>query len=96
LLEKHAYSYQNVRVDEDLSTPSWLQRTTGDDALPKVCIGPKCYGGLENIQALVFDGSFDRILCGEGNQDNTNTELAALKEEMNAGTLFALLRREEP
>jgi hypothetical protein len=51
-----------------------LQWTTGDDALPKVCIGPKCYGGLENIQALVFDGSFDRILCGEGNQDNTNTE----------------------
>jgi glutaredoxin len=95
LLEKHAYTYQDVRVDEDLSTRSWLQRTTGDDALPKVFIGPKCYGGLENIQVLVFDGRFERILRGESDQDNLSDEMAALKAEMNAGAMFNLLRQGE-
>jgi glutaredoxin len=95
LLEKRAYTYHDVRIDEDLSTRSWLQRTTGDDALPKVFIGPKCYGGLENIQVLVFDGRFDRILRGEADQDNPSDEMAALKAEMNAGAMFNLLRQGE-
>jgi glutaredoxin len=95
LLEKRAYTYHDVRIDEDLSTRSWLQRTTGDDALPKVFIGPKCYGGLENIQVLVFDGRFDRILHGEADQDNPSDEMAALKAEMNAGAMFNLLRQGE-
>jgi glutaredoxin len=95
LLEKRAYPYQDVRVDEDLSTRSWLQRTTGDDALPKVFIGSKCYGGLEHIQVLVFDGRFDRILRGEADQDARSDEMAALKEEMNAGAMFNLLRQGE-
>jgi glutaredoxin len=95
LLEKRAYTYQDVRVDEDLSTRSWLQRATGDDALPKVFIGPKCYGGLEDIQVLVFDGRFDRILRGEADQDNALDEMAALKEEMNAGAVLTLLRQGE-
>jgi hypothetical protein len=43
----------------------------------------------------VFDGRFDRILRGEADQDATSDEMAALKGEMNAGTLFALLRRGE-
>ena len=95
LLEKRAYPYQDVRVDDDLSTRSWLQRTTGDDALPKVFIGPKCYGGIENIQVLVFDGRFDRILRGEADQDNTSDEMAALKAGMNAGSILSLLRQGE-
>src|SRR5215475_3615110 len=95
LLERRGNTYQDVRVDEDLSTRSWLQRTTGDDALPKVFIGPKCYGGLENIQVLVFDGRFERILRGEADQGNPSDEMAALKAEMNAGVMFNLLRQGE-
>ena len=95
LLETRAYPFQDVRVDEDLSTRSWLQRTTGDDALPKVFIGPKCYGGLETIQVLVFDGRFDRILHGEADQDTTSAEMAALKAEMHAGSILSLLRQGE-
>jgi len=95
LLEKRAYPYQDVRVDEDLSTRSWLQRTTGDDALPKVFIGPKCYGGLENIQVLVFDGRFDHILRGDPDQDHASDEMAALKAAMNAGSILSLLRQGE-
>ena len=79
LLAKRGYAYQDVRVDEDLSMRSWLQRTTGDDALPKVFIGPKCYGGFEDIQVLVFDGRFDRILRGEADEGSGNDEMAALK-----------------
>ena len=95
LIEKHGHAYQDVRLDEDLSTRSWLQRTTGDNALPKVFIGPKCYGGLEDIRVLMFDGRFDRILRGEADPDGRNDELATLKEEMSASAVLTLLRRGE-
>jgi glutaredoxin 3 len=95
LLEKRGYAYQDVRVDEDLSTRSWLRRTTGDDALPKVFVGSECYGGFEDIQVLVFDGRFDSLLRDEADLDNKIDELAALKEEMSATAIFTLLRRGE-
>jgi glutaredoxin len=95
LLARRAYSYRDVRVDEDLSTRSWLQRTTGDDALPKVFIGSTCYGGLENIQVLLFDGRLDRILQGEADQDSTGNERAALRAEMSADAIVTLLRQGE-
>jgi glutaredoxin 3 len=95
LIEKRGYTYQDVRVDEDLSTRSWLQRTTGDDALPKVFIGPKCYGGFEDIQVLVFDGRFDSILRGEADQDSKIDALAALKKERSASAIFTLMRQGE-
>jgi glutaredoxin 3 len=95
LLEKRGYAYQDVQVDEDLSTRSWLQRTTGDDALPKVFVGSECYGGFEDIQVLVFDGRFDHILRGEADQDHEIDELAALKEERSATAISILLRRGE-
>jgi glutaredoxin 3 len=95
LLERRGYTYQDVRVDEDLSTQSWLQRITGDDALPKIFIGPKCYGGFEDLQVLAFDGRLDRILHGEAEQDDKNDELVALKEEMSASAISTLLRHGE-
>jgi glutaredoxin 3 len=95
LLATRGYAYQDVRVDEDLSMRSWLQRTTGDDALPKVFIGPKCYGGFEDIQVLVFDGRFERILRGEADEGSESDELAVLKKEMNASAISTLMRRGE-
>jgi glutaredoxin 3 len=95
LLESRGYDYKDVRVDEDLSMRSWLQRTTGDDALPKVFVGTKCYGGFEDMQVLVFDGSLDRILRGETGQDGKADELAALKAEMSAAAIHTLLRKGE-
>src|SRR5919109_597849 len=95
LLKKRAYTYQDVRVDEDLSTKSWLQRTTGDDALPKVFVGAKCYGGFEDIQVLVFDGRLDRMLRGEADADGKEDELAGLKEDMSVSAIITLLRKGE-
>jgi glutaredoxin 3 len=95
LIATRGYAYQDVRVDEDLSMRSWLQRTTGDDALPKVFIGPKCYGGFEDIQGLVFDGRLDQILRGEAHEDHKNDAFAALKEEMSASAIATLLRHGE-
>jgi glutaredoxin 3 len=95
LLEHRGYAFQDVRVDEDLSTRSWLQRTTGDDALPKVFIGPTCYGGYEDIQVLVFGGRFEQILRGEADQDTKSAEAAALKEEMSFSAVITLLRQGE-
>ena len=95
LLEKRGYDYQDIRVDEDLSMRSWLQRATGDDALPKIFVGTKCYGGFEDVQVLVFDGTLDRVLRGETDQETKTDELAALKEEMSALAIQTLLRKGE-
>jgi glutaredoxin 3 len=95
LLEKRGYAYRDVRVDEDLSTRSWLQRSTGDDALPKVFVGASCYGGFEDIQVLVFDGRLDRILRGEADADGKEGELAGLKEDMSVSAILTLLRKGE-
>lgn len=95
LLERRGYDYKDVRIDEDLSTRSWLQRTTGDDGLPKVFVGTTCYGGFEDMQVLVFDGSLDRILRGESDPDRKVDALAALKGEMTAVTIQTLLRKGE-
>jgi glutaredoxin 3 len=93
LLEKCGYAYKDVRVDGDLSMRSWLQRSTGDDALPKVFVGAKCYGGFEDIQVLAFDGRLDRILRGEADEDGKEDELAGLKEDMSVSAIVTLLRK---
>jgi glutaredoxin 3 len=95
LLERRGYDYKDIRIDEELSTRSWLQRTTGDDGLPKVFVGTTCYGGFEAMQVLIFDGSLDRILRGESDSDRTVDALAALKEGMNAVAIQTLLRKGE-
>ena len=95
LLEKRGYVYRDIRVDEDLSTRSWLQRTTGDNALPKVFIAAECYGGFEDIQVLVFDGRLERMLRGEADAGGRGDELAGLKEDMSVSAIIALLRRGE-
>jgi glutaredoxin len=95
LIATRGYVYQDVRVDEDLSTRSWLQRLTGDDALPKVFIGQKCYGGFEDIQRLIFDGRFDGILRGEADEASGKDEIAALKKEMSAAAISTLMRQGE-
>ena len=95
LLAARGYAYQDVRVDEDLSMRSWLQRTTGDDALPKVFIGLKCYGSFEDIQVLIFDGRLDRILHGEADEGSGNDEICILKKEMSASAISTLMRQGE-
>jgi glutaredoxin 3 len=95
LLEQRGYDYKDVRIDEDLSTRSWLQRTTGDDGLPKVFVGATCCGGFEDMQVLVFDGALDRILRGESDPDGNVDALAALKEGMDAAAIQTLLRKGE-
>ena len=65
LLDQSGYTYRDERVDEDFSTRAWLQRTTGDDALPKLFVGTQYCGTFEDIQALALDGELDGILSGQ-------------------------------
>jgi glutaredoxin len=89
ILDEGGYPYRDERVDEDFSTRAWLQRTTGDDALPKVFIGNTCYGGLEDIQFIIMDGTLDRILRGEA---ATETERRKqLMETMSEASISQLL-----
>ena len=95
LLEKRGYTYKDVRVDDDLSTRAWLQRSTGDDALPKVFVGATCYGGFEDMQVLAFDGTLDRLLQGEEMEEGKDDELATLKKVMTVAAIITLLRTGE-
>jgi glutaredoxin len=95
MLEKHGYTFQDVRIDDDLSTRSWLQRTTGDDTLPKVFVGSQCYGGFEDLQVLVFDGTLPRLLRGEADTDRADDAVTLLRKEMSVTALATLLRRGE-
>jgi glutaredoxin len=95
MLEKHGYTFTDVCLDDDLSTRAWLQRTTGDDALPKVFVGSQCYGGFEDLQVLVVDGTLPRILRGEGDTERADDTVAILRKEMSATAFVALLRRGE-
>jgi glutaredoxin len=95
MLEKHGYAFKDVHIDEDLSTRSWLQRTTGDDALPKVFVGSQCYGGFEDLQVLIFDGTLARLLRGEADTGPTDDALSLLKTDMSATALATLLRKGE-
>lgn len=94
LLKKNNYAFRDVRVDDDLSTRGWLQRTTGDDGLPKVFIGVKCYGGFEDIHAMISDGTFQQALQGDLDESG-DEEIEQLKEAMTPEAIIELLKRGE-
>src|SRR5262245_57403302 len=62
LLKEAGFAFREELIDEDLSTRAWLQRSTGDDALPKLFVGAQCHGTYEDIQALAFRGELKRVL----------------------------------
>jgi len=93
LLDESGFTYRDERVDEDLNTRAWLQRTTGNDALPKLFIGAQYYGTYEDIQALALNGELKRILGGGAAMEEL--ERKRLKAEMSVASIIQLLREEE-
>jgi glutaredoxin len=93
LLDASGFAFRDERVDEDLSTRAWLQRTTGDDALPKLFIGAQYYGTYEDIQAVALNGELKRILSGEAAKEELDRK--RLKAEMSVTSIIQLLREEE-
>ncbi len=93
LLDQSGYTYRDERVEEDFSTRAWLQRTTGDDALPKVFRGNQYIGTYEDVQALAFSGQLDRVLSGEAAKEEDNKK--RLKAKMTLDSIIQLLKEEE-
>lgn len=93
LLSEAGFVFRDERVDEDLSTRAWLQRSTGDDALPKIFVGTQCHGTYEDIQALVFRGELKRVLGGEALKEDLDRK--RLKAEMSVASIVQLLREQE-
>jgi glutaredoxin len=93
LLSEAGFVFRDERVDEDLSTRAWLQRSTGDDALPKLFVGTQCHGTYEDIQALAFRGELKRILGGEALREDLGRK--RLKAEMSVASIIQLLQEEE-
>jgi glutaredoxin len=93
LLTEAGFVFRDERVDEDLSMRAWLQRSTGDDALPKIFVGTQCHGTYEDIQALAFRGELKRILGGEALKEDLDRK--RLKAEMSVASIVQLLREQE-
>lgn len=94
LLTRNDFPFRDVRVDDDMSTRAWLQRTTGDDSIPKVFIGAECHGGFEDIQAMIMDGTFQSAVDGTLDQSG-DEEIERLKETMTTAAVAELLKRGE-
>ena len=94
LLKRNEFPFRDIRVDDALTTRAWLQRATGDDGLPKVFVAAKCYGGFEDIQAMIVDGTFQQAIDGELETDEDDG-LAALKENVSVESISELLKRGE-
>lgn len=94
LLKRNEFPFRDIRVDEALTTRAWLQRATGDDGLPKVFVAAKCYGGFEDIQAMIVDGTFQQAIDGELQVDEDDG-LATLKEDVSVESISELLKRGE-
>jgi len=93
LLKEAGFLFRDERVDEDLSTRAWLQRSTGNDALPKLFVGTQCLGTYEDIQALAFRGELKRVLGGEDVREELDRK--RLKAEMSVASIIKLLEDEE-
>jgi len=93
LLKEAGITFRDERIDEDLSTRAWLQRSTGDDALPKVFVGTQYRGTYEDIQALVFSGELKRVLGGETVREELDRK--RLKSEMSVSSISQLLQEQE-
>jgi glutaredoxin len=90
LLDQSGYTYLDERVDDDLSTRAWLQRTTGNDALPKLFVGTQYCGTFEDIQALALNGELDRILSGRTAREQEDRK--RLRAQMSVDSISQLLR----
>jgi len=93
LLKEAGVDFRDERVDDDLSTRAWLQRSTGNDALPKLFVGAQCYGTYEDIEALALRDELRRILGGEAMKEELDRK--RLKAEMSVASIMQLLREEE-
>lgn len=94
LLTRNGFAFRDVRMDDNLSARAWLQRATGDDGLPKVFVAARCYGGYEDVAAMISSGAFQQAVEGRliHREDD---ELAALKEELSVDAIVTLLRKGE-
>ena len=90
VLEHAGLAFKDVRVDDDLATRAWLERQTGDRGLPKVYVGTICCGGFEDTQALVVDGSLERLLADETLEEAAD-DTDELKRAMTPASIRALL-----
>ena len=93
LLKDAGFAFRDERVDDDLATRAWLQRLTGDDALPKLFVGTQCHGSYEEIQSLAFRDELKQVLTGKTVAEELNHK--RLRAEMSIATIIQLLRDQE-
>lgn len=62
LLDRKGVAYEEVDVDGDNATRSWLRKATGQHTVPQIFIGDESIGGFSELSALDRAGALDAKL----------------------------------
>lgn len=62
LLSQKGVSFDEVRVDEDLSRREEMMRITGRRTVPQIFVGETHVGGFDDLSALERAGGLDPLL----------------------------------
>lgn len=62
LLMQKGVSFQEINVEGDDETRSWLIEQTGQRTVPQIFINEKSIGGYDELSALDRSGELDRII----------------------------------
>jgi glutaredoxin 3 len=73
LLDGKKIAYEEIDCSGDDQKRAWLRAATGQSTVPQIFIGDKSIGGFTELRALDRSGQLERILAGEG-FDEEDTE----------------------
>ena len=65
LLDLREVAYEEIDVDGDRETRSWLQKATGQRTVPQIFIGDESIGGYTELAALDRSGQLQDKLKAE-------------------------------
>ena len=66
LLAKKGVPYEEVDVEDDDATRSWLVEATGQRTVPQIFVDGRSLGGFTDIAAMDREGKLDPVLRGGG------------------------------
>jgi glutaredoxin 3 len=65
LLQKKNVQFEEIDVENDEATRSWLVEASGQRTVPQIFVDGRSLGGFTDIDALDRQGKLDPILRGE-------------------------------
>lgn len=68
-LRDQQVEFDDIAVDGDQATRSWLQEQTGQRTVPQIWIGDTHVGGYTDLMALARSGAVEKLLAADSGSD---------------------------